>query len=105
MRSVNAVVGETIDGYLNDIRARVLGKEHFLEAIDAARSGTVPEGAVGASTGTVAFGFKGGIGTSSCELPASLGGHVIGVLVQSNFGGVLTIEGIRVGEELGAVLP
>ena len=101
VQSVNAVVGETNDGYLNDIRARVLGKYHFLEAMKAARTGPVPEGAVGAGTGTVAFGFKGGIGTSSRKLPASLGGYLVGVLVQSNFGGVLTMDGVRVGEELG----
>ena len=101
VRSVNAVVGETNDGYLNDIRARALTKEHFLEAIRRAEPGRVPEGAVGAGTGTVAFGFKGGIGTSSRKLPAALGGFVVGVLVQSNFGGILSIDGVRVGEELG----
>lgn len=99
--SVNAVVGETNDGYLNDIRARVLTKAHFSEAINSARSGPVEEGAVGAGTGTVAFGFKGGIGTSSRQLPQKLGGYTVGVLVQSNFGGVLTIDGMRVGEALG----
>jgi D-aminopeptidase len=101
VRSVNAVVGETNDGYLNDIRARVLTRDHFIEAIESARSGPLTEGAVGAGTGTVAFGFKGGIGTSSRELPATLGGYVVGVLVQSNFGGVLTMDGVRVGEGLG----
>jgi D-aminopeptidase len=101
VRSVNAVVGETNDGYLNDIRARVLTRDHFIEAIESAKSGPVTEGAVGAGTGTVAFGFKGGIGTSSRELPATLGGYVVGVLVQSNFGGVLTMDGVRVGEGLG----
>jgi D-aminopeptidase len=101
VRSVNAVVGETNDGYLNDIRARALTKAHFIKAIRSARSGPVTEGAVGAGTGTVAFGFKGGVGTSSRELPAGLGGYVVGVLVQSNFGGVLTIDGVRVGEKLG----
>lgn len=100
VRSVNAVVGETNDGYLNDIRARVLTKDHFIEAIEAAESGPVDEGAVGAGTGTVAFGFKGGIGTSSRELPPGLGGYTVGVLVQSNFGGVLTIDGVQVGIEL-----
>ena len=97
VRSVNAVVGETNDGYLNDIRARVLTKNHFVEAIRAAESGRVDEGAVGAGTGTVAFGFKGGIGTSSRKLPLELGGFTVGVLVQSNFGGVLNIDGVRVG--------
>ena len=101
VRSVNAVVGETNDGYLNDIRARALTKEHFLEAIRAADDGRVAEGAVGAGTGTVAFGFKGGIGTSSRKLPATLGEFVVGVLVQSNFGGVLSVDGVRVGERLG----
>ena len=101
VRSVNAVVGETNDGYLNDIRARALKKEHFLEAIRSAEPGRVAEGTVGAGTGTVAFGFKGGIGTSSRELPAMLGGFVVGVLVQSNFGGILSVDGLRVGEILG----
>ena len=100
VRSVNAVVGETNDGYLNDIRARVLTKDHFVEAIEKAKPGRVDEGAVGAGTGTVAFGFKGGIGTSSRELPLELGGFTVGVLVQSNFGGVLRIDGVRVGEAL-----
>ena len=101
VRSVNAVVGETNDGFLNDIRARVLTRDHFAEAIRKAKSGPVPEGAVGAGAGTVAFGFKGGIGSSSRRLPPSLGGYVVGVLVQSNFGGVLSIDGVRVGEALG----
>jgi D-aminopeptidase len=101
VRSVNAVVGETNDGYLNDIRARVLKKDHFIEAIESAKSGPVDEGAVGAGTGTVAFGFKGGIGSSSRKLPQGLGGFTVGVLVQSNFGGVLKIDGVRVGEALG----
>ncbi len=101
VRSVNAVVGETNDGYLNDIRARVLTKAHFIQAIEAASSGPVAEGSVGAGTGTMAFSWKGGIGTSSRKLPEALGGHTVGVLVQSNFGGVLTIDGVRVGEALG----
>lgn len=101
VRSVNAVVGETNDGYLNDIRARVLTKNHFIEAIQVAESGRVDEGAVGAGTGTVAFGFKGGIGTSSRKLPLDLGGFTVGVLVQSNFGGVLAIDGVQVGIKLG----
>ena len=99
--SVNAVVGETNDGYLNDIRARALGKNHFIEALEAAKPGPVDEGVVGAGTGTVAFGFKGGIGTSSRKLPVKLGGFTAGVLVQSNFGGVLQMAGVRVGEALG----
>lgn len=100
VRSVNAVVGETNDGYLNDIRARRVAKEHGLKAIAAAREGPVAEGAVGAGTGTVAFSWKGGIGTSSRRLPARLGGYMVGVLVQSNYGGVLSVDGVRVGEAL-----
>jgi D-aminopeptidase len=99
--SVNPVVGETNDSYLNDIRRRVVTPEHVLAAIAAARDGPVPEGCVGAGTGTVAFGWKGGIGTSSRRLPGDLGGHTMGVLVQSNFGGVLQIVGMPVGERLG----
>ncbi|MFW5927481.1 MAG: P1 family peptidase, partial [Wenzhouxiangella sp.] len=101
VRSVNAVAGETNDGWLNDIRARVIGPEHLHQAIEAAASGPVAEGNVGAGTGTRALGFKGGIGTSSRVLPESRGGHTLGVLVQSNFGGVLTIGGAPVGEALG----
>ena len=101
VRSVNAVVGETNDGTLNDIRARAVTKEHALAAINAAKEGPVEEGAVGAGTGTVAFGWKGGIGTSSRRLPTKLGGHTIGVLVQTNYGGVLSVDGVRVGEKLG----
>jgi D-aminopeptidase len=101
VRSVNAVVGETNDGYLNDIRARRVTKEDGLAAIAAAREGAVAEGAVGAGTGTVAFGWKGGIGTSSRRLPPGFGGWTVGVLVQSNYGGVLTVDGARVGEALG----
>jgi len=99
--TVNAVVGETNDGYLNDIRRRALTSTQILEAIKSARAGAVEEGAVGAGTGTVAFGWKGGIGTSSRRLPAVVGGWTVGVLVQSNFGGVLTVDGRRIGEELG----
>lgn len=99
--SVNAVVGETNDGYLNDIRGRHVTKEHVKAAIDEARSGLVDEGAVGAGAGTIAFGWKGGIGTSSRILPVKLGGYTVGVLVQSNFGGVLSVDGLRVGEALG----
>lgn len=104
VRSVNAVVGETNDAQLNDIRARSVTIAHARAAIDAAKTGPVAEGAVGAGTGTVAFGYKGGIGTSSRVLPASLGGYTVGVLVQSNYGGVLTIAGLPVGERLGGYL-
>jgi D-aminopeptidase len=100
IRSVNAIVGETNDGYLNDIRGMHVTTEHVIAAIESAKNGPVQEGTVGAGTGTTAFGWKGGIGTSSRHLPDSLGGYTIGVLVQSNFGGVLTIDGIRVGEIL-----
>ena len=99
--SVNAVVGETNDGWLSDIRARVITPDDVFAAIRNARSGPVEEGAVGAGTGTVVFNWKGGIGTSSRRLPASLGGYTVGVLVQTNFGGVLTIAGAPVGQELG----
>jgi D-aminopeptidase len=100
VQSVNAVVGETNDGYLNDIRGQHVKKQHVLDAIAQAKSGTVQEGNVGAGTGTVCFGFKGGIGTSSRLLPEKSGGYTVGVLVQSNFGGVLQIDGVPVGEEL-----
>lgn len=100
VQSVNAVVGETNDGYLNDIRGRHVKKEDVLNAILSAKNGTVEEGPVGAGTGTVCFGFKGGIGTSSRKLPESLGGYTVGVLVQTNFGGVLQVDGVPVGEEL-----
>lgn len=99
--SVNAVVGETNDGYLNDIRGRHVTKEDVLWAIKNAKEGPVEEGTVGAGAGTVCFGFKGGIGTASRKLPASLGGYTIGVLVQTNFGGVLQIDGVPIGAELG----
>ncbi|MGA9581733.1 MAG: P1 family peptidase [Allosphingosinicella sp.] len=101
VRSVNAVVGETNDGGLNDIRARRVTKADGLAAIAAARTGRVAEGSVGAGTGTIAFGWKGGIGTSSRRLPAKLGGWTIGVLVQSNYGGVLIVGGVPVGQALG----
>jgi D-aminopeptidase len=101
VRSVNPVVGETNDGYLNDIRGRHIKEEHVLAAIRGAETGPVDEGSVGAGTGTICFGFKGGIGTSSRRLPDSLGGYMLGVLVQSNFGGVLQMDGLPVGEELG----
>ncbi len=101
VRSVNALVGETNDGYLNDIRGRHVTRAHVLEAIRTARTGAVEEGSVGAGTGTVCFRFKGGIGTSSRVLPPSLGGYTVGVLVQTNYGGVLEINGAPVGRELG----
>lgn len=101
VRSVNAVVGETNDGRLNDIRARRVKPSDARKAIEAAHDGAVEEGSVGAGTGTVAFGYKGGIGTSSRRLPQAYGGYTIGVIVQSNFGGVLTIAGVDVGKRLG----
>src|SRR5437667_4292648 len=101
VQSINPLVGETNDGYLNDIRGRHVGRDEVFAAIKNARGGPVDEGAVGAGTGTVAFGFKGGLGTSSRKLPASLGGYTVGVLVQTNFGGILTINGAPVGRELG----
>lgn len=101
VRSVNAVVGETNDGYLNDIRGRHVQEIHVLEALQNAKSGIVVEGNVGAGTGTRCFGFKGGIGTSSRILPSSLGGYTVGVLVQTNFGGVLEINGVPVMKEMG----
>ena len=99
--SINPVVGETNDGYLSDIRGRHITPEDVFAAIKNAKGGPVEEGAVGAGTGTVVFGWKGGIGTSSRRIPASLGGYTVGVLVQTNFGGVLTISGAPVGQELG----
>jgi D-aminopeptidase len=99
--SINPVVGETNDGYLNDIRGRHITPEDVFTAIKNAKSGPVEEGTVGAGTGTVAFGWKGGIGTSSRRLPRKLGGYTVGVLVQTNFGGVLTINGSPVGQKLG----
>lgn len=101
VRSLNAVVGETNDGELNDIRARPIDAAHVRHALETATDGPVEEGSVGAGTGTRAFGWKGGIGTSSRVLPESLGGFALGVLVQSNFGGILTIGGAPVGRELG----
>lgn len=100
-QSVNPVVGETNDGLLNDIRKMAVTKKHVFEAIAKASSGHVAEGCVGAGTGTVCFGWKGGIGTSSRVLPESPGGYTVGVLVQTNFGGVLQMDGIPVGKELG----
>jgi D-aminopeptidase len=105
VRSVNPVVAETNDSYLNDIRARSVGRDHVFDAIEAAREDVVNEGTVGAGAGTVAFGWKGGIGTASRVIPAGVRGGAagcsVGVLVQSNFGGVLTIGGAPVGRELG----
>lgn len=100
-RSVNGMVGETNDGGINDIRARFLTSKDVLKAIQTAKSGPVEEGVVGAGSGTKAFGFKGGIGTSSRKLPASMGGYTVGVLVQTNFGGFLNVDGVAVGEKLG----
>jgi D-aminopeptidase len=101
VRSINPVVGETNDGGLNDIRSRPLRAEHVVAALEGASTGAVQEGAVGAGTGTIAFGWKGGIGTSSRRLPDAMGGYTVGVLVQSNFGGVLSVNGAPVGRELG----
>ncbi|MCP5108240.1 MAG: P1 family peptidase [bacterium] len=101
VRSVNPVVGETNDGWLNDIRGRHIKKEHVLAAIKNAAAGPVTEGSVGAGTGTTCFAFKGGIGTASRLLPPKLGGYTVGALVQTNFGGVLQIAGVPVGVELG----
>jgi D-aminopeptidase len=99
--SVNPVVGETNDGYLNDIRGRHITADDVFAAIKKAKTGPVEEGNVGAGTGTVAFGWKGGIGTASRKLPQNLGGYTVGVLVQTNFGGVLSIAGAPVGQDLG----
>ncbi len=101
VESINPLVGETNDGYLNDIRGRHITRDDVFAAIKNAKGGAVEEGSVGAGTGTSAFGFKGGIGTSSRRLPPKLGGYTVGVLVQTNFGGVLTIAGAPVGQELG----
>ena len=101
VQSVNALVGETNDGDLNDIRGRHVTKNDVFSAIQHARSGTVEEGNVGAGTGTICFDWKGGIGTASRRLPTNLGGYTIGVLVQTNFGGVLEVAGAPVGVELG----
>lgn len=107
--SINPVVGETNDGGLSDIRARPVASKHVFAALNAARTGPVTEGGVGAGAGTIAFGWKGGIGTSSRTLPGTLlgtlpgtlGGHTVGVLVQSNFGGMLRVDGAAIGEALG----
>jgi D-aminopeptidase len=100
VRSVNGIVGETNDSYINDIRGRHVKQQHVLDAIRNASAGPVTEGNVGAGTGTRCFGFKGGIGTSSRVLPKSLGGYTVGVLVQTNFGGTLEIAGVPIGKEL-----
>ena len=100
VQSVNAVVGETNDGYLNDIRGRHVKADDVVKAIMEAKGGPVEEGCVGAGTGTVCFGWKGGIGTTSRVLPEKLGGYTVGVLVQSNFGGILEIDGIHAGKLL-----
>lgn len=99
IQSVNAVVGETNDGWLNDIRGRYVEEQDVLDAIKEAGTSVI-EGNVGAGTGTICFGYKGGIGTSSRKLPKSLGGYTVGVLVQTNFGGVLQVDGVPVGKEL-----
>ncbi|MGA2373942.1 MAG: P1 family peptidase [Candidatus Sulfotelmatobacter sp.] len=103
--SVNPLVGETNDGWLSDIRSRPITSEDVFAAINNATGGPVEEGVVGAGTGTVAFGFKGGIGTSSRHLPESLGGYTVGVLVQTNFGGNLIVAGVPIGNELGQFYP
>ncbi len=105
VRTVNAFVGETNDGVLNDIRARAVRPEHVLEALSAAKTDPPDEGCVGAGTGTIALGFKAGIGTSSRRLAAPLGATTVGVLVQANFGGLLLMDGLRVGEKLGRHAP
>ena len=101
VRSVNAVVGETNDGYLHDIRGRHVTEANVLAALEAADGGPVPEGSVGAGTGTSALGWKGGIGTSSRVLPETRGGYTVGALVQANYGGILRIDGVPVGRRLG----
>ena len=101
VRSINVVVGETNDGTLNHIRARAISQQDVIRAIEEARPGPVEQGSVGAGRGTIAFGWKGGIGTSSRKLPDRLGGWTVGVLVQTNFGGILQIAGAPVGVELG----
>lgn len=100
VRSVNAVVGETNDGRLNDIRGMHITPQMVVDAINQAHSGPVEQGNVGAGTGTICFGFKGGIGTSSRVLPRSLGGYTVGVLAQTNYGGILEIDGVQVGQKL-----
>ena len=101
VQSINPLVAETNDGFLNDIRGRHVTHDDVFAAVKNAKAGPVEEGSVGAGTGTIAFGWKGGIGTSSRKLPTSLGGYTVGVLVQTNFGGVLSIDGVPIGKELG----
>lgn len=101
VRSVNPIVGETNDGVLNNIRKLAVTKEYIIQALEQAASGPVPEGCVGAGAGTICFGWKGGIGTSSRLLPQKLGGYTVGALAQTNFGGVLQMDGIPVGKRLG----
>jgi D-aminopeptidase len=101
VRSVNVVVGETNDGYLHDIRGQHVTPTDVVAAIENANGGAVPEGSVGAGTGTRALGWKGGIGTSSRQLPEALGGFTVGALVQANYGGILQIDGVPVGKQLG----
>ncbi|MDR0420129.1 MAG: P1 family peptidase [Prevotellaceae bacterium] len=101
VKSVNSIVGETNDGGLNNIRKRYVTSQHVIDAITAAKAGAVAEGNVGAGTGTQCFGYKGGIGTSSRVLPAVYGNYTVGVLVQSNFGGILEINGVQAGKKLG----
>ena len=101
VRSINPVVAETNDGYLNDGRGRHNGRAEVVAALDAARAGPVDDGSVGGGTAPVAFGFPGGFGTAARALPAALGGYTVGALVQSNYGGVLTIAGAPVGQALG----
>jgi len=101
VRSVNAVVGETNDGYLHDIRGQHVTEANVIAAIEAAEGGPVNEGSVGAGTGTSALGWKGGLGTSSRVLPDEHGGHTVGVLVQANYGGLLRVDGVPVGRQLG----
>ena len=103
--SVNPVVGETNDGYLSDIRSRPIAPDDVFAAIHNANDGPVEEGVVGAGTGTIAFSWKGGIGTSSRRLPVDLGGYTVGVLVQTNFGGNLIVAGVPIGKELGKTYP
>ena len=105
VRSVNPVVAETNDGTLNDIRGRHLKLPHFRKALESARGGPLEEGSVGAGTGTLAFGFKGGIGTSSRRLPKELGSYTVGVLAQTNFGGILTMDGVPLGKHLARYAP
>ena len=100
VRSVNSIVGETNDGWLNDIRGRHVKEQHVLDAIKNAKGGTVEEGNVGAGTGTICFNYKGGIGTSSRRIPKSYGGYTVGVLVQTNFGGIFELNGVPIAKEL-----